>query len=278
MDSLIRRFSKLLVALPLSFAVLGQEPSIDDIDWQVGPSEGDIGGKASISVPQGYLFMDGANTKRFMELSQNLSDGNEYLFAPEDFRWFSVFQFNPVGYVKDDEELDSGALLSSVTAGNAEANAERKKLGWNTLSVSGWRFEPRYDTTTNLLEWAFLAQDDISKELIINYNTRFLGRTGIMEVVLVADPQTLDSAVAEFKSAASNFGFNQGERYAEFRDGDRIAEFGLAALVAGGVAAVATKKGFWAILASFAAATWKFLAVAVVGLFSWFVSLFKRKT
>ena len=35
-----------------------------------------------------------------------------------------------------------------------------------------------------------------------------------------------------------------GERYAEFRAGDRVAEYGLAALVLGGAAAVATKSGF----------------------------------
>ena len=38
---------------------------------------------------------------------------------------------------------------------------------------------------------------------------------------------------------------------------------------AGGAAAVATKKGFWAVIAGFFAAAWKFIAVAVVGYFAY---------
>jgi len=57
-----------------------------------------------------------------------------------------------------------------------------------------------------------------------------------------------------------------------------VAEFGLAALIAGGAAAVATKKGFWAVIAGFFAAAWKFIAVAVVGLLAWLRSLFKGKS
>jgi uncharacterized membrane-anchored protein len=62
-----------------------------------------------------------------------------------------------------------------------------------------------------------------------------------------------------------------GERYAEFKQSDRVAEFGLAALIAGGAAALATKKGFWAIIAGFLAAAWKFVAAAVIGVLAWFI-------
>jgi uncharacterized membrane-anchored protein len=129
-----------------------------------------------------------------------------------------------------------------------------------------------------LLEWAFLAKDDNTNSQIINYNTRLLGRSGVMEVVLVADPGELDASVTALKNAINGYSFVPGENYAEYRQGDRVAEFGLAALIAGGAAAVATKKGFWAVLAGFFAAAWKFVAAAVIGILAWLRSFFKKKS
>jgi len=69
-----------------------------------------------------------------------------------------------------------------------------------------------------------------------------------MQVVLVSSPETLDQSVGSLKKALGGYDFTRGEKYAEFRPGDHVAEFGLAALIAGGAAAVATKKGFWRFL------------------------------
>jgi uncharacterized membrane-anchored protein len=256
----------------------GTEPeSIYDLDWDIGPTEGLIGDKAKMHVPEGYAFLGREGTKRAMEMMENIPSGNEYLLAKDDLSWFAVFEFNPVGYVKDDDTLDSEALLDSITRGTEQGNVERKKRGWGAMTILGWRFEPRYDDRMNLLEWAFMANQDESNEKIVNYNTRLLARTGVMEVVLVADPEALDASVTEFKQIVNGYSFLPGEKYNEYRKGDRVAEFGLAALVAGGAAAVATKKGLWGVIAGFFAVAWKFIAAAAFGLVAWLGSLFKRK-
>lgn len=263
----------------LSFtSIQAQTNPLAELDWQVGPTKGFIGNKAKIHVPDGYVFLQSEDTKKLMELMENIPGENEYVFAPDDLNWFAVFTFSPVGYVKDNESLDAQSLLDTVTRGTEQGNIERQKRGWSTMSILGWRFQPRYDKQSKLLEWAFLAKENKSSSQIVNYNTRFLGRTGVMEVVLVADPDTLDSSVAAFKKAINGYSFTSGERYADYRKGDRVAEFGLAALIAGGAAAVATKKGIWAALAGSIAAAGKFLFAGVIGLFAWFVSLFRRKT
>ena len=263
----------------LSFAsVHAQSNPLAELDWQVGPTEGTIGNKAKIQVPDGYVFLGKNDTKKLMEMMENIPGENEYVFAPNDLSWFAVFEFSPVGYVKDNETLDAQSLLDTVTRGTEQGNVERRKRGWSTMTILGWRFQPRYDRRNNLLEWAFLAKEDRSNSQIVNYNTRLLGRTGVMEVVLVADPDVLDTSVSAFKQAIKGYSFVSGERYADYRKGDRVAEFGLAALIAGGAAAVATKKGFWAAIAGFLAAAWKFVVAAVIGLFAWVVSLFKRKS
>ncbi|MBR0883688.1 DUF2167 domain-containing protein (plasmid) [Bradyrhizobium sp. YCK136] len=46
-----------------------------------------------------------------------------------------------------------------------------------------------------------------------------------------------------FKASLANFTFNPGQRYFEFRAGDKVAEYGLAALIVGGAAAAAAKSG-----------------------------------
>jgi uncharacterized membrane-anchored protein len=99
---------------------------------------------------------------------------------------------------------------------------------------------------------------------VLNYTVRLLGRTGVESAILVSRPETLDDDIKSFKKALQGFEFNAGERYSEFKQGDRIAEFGLAALVAGGAAAVATKAGFWKVLGGALAAFWKVIAAFFV--------------
>lgn len=245
-----------------------QEPvdPIDNLNWQKGPTTVLVGSNAQMNLPSGYRFLDAGESKKFMELTQNLSSGDEYVLAPDDFSWWTVFTFSDVGYVKDDEKLDSVELLSSIKSGTEAGNEERKSRGWSTMTVTGWRYEPRYDKSTQLLEWAFSAVNDSDKVPIINYNTRLLGRKGVMEVVLVADPENLDFAVSNFKGAIKGFRFNAGETYAEYQEGDHVAEYGLAALVAGGAAAVATKKGLWPLLLAFFAKGWKLIILGFLGI------------
>ena len=98
-----------------------------------------------------------------------------------------------------------------------------------------------------------------------------------MEVVLVTSPENLSTAVKELNNSLSTFKFNPGEQYLEYKEGDRIAEFGLAALIAGGAAAVATKKGLWAMLVALLIGAKKFAVAIIIALFAGIASIFRRK-
>jgi len=246
------------------------------LNWQIGPTKARIGDQASLDIPNRYVFLGAEDTKKFMELNQNLPNGRQYIFAPDDLHWFAVFQFNPIGYVKDDETINAEALLNTMKENTEAGNIERKKRGWRTMSIEGWQYPPHYDNQSKRLEWAYLAKDNNDNKPIINYNTRLLGRTGVMEVILVAEPAILDPSVESLKTALNDYDFALGEKYAEFREGDHVAEYGLAALVAGGAAAVAAKKGFFTVILGFLAAAWKFVAIAVFGFLAWLKSLFSK--
>lgn len=242
------------------------DSAISDLPWQVGPAKGQIGDKATIEVPEGYAFLGAEGTGQLNEMLQNPPTGaDEYTLAPKDLSWFSFFSFDDVGYVKDDEKLDNADILASIKEGTEASNAERRKRGWETMRIEGWSFPPQYDKQLNLLEWAILAEAENSRQKVVNYNTRMLGRHGVMEVVLVADPEGLNTAIGQFKTLVPGYSFNGGEKYAEFQAGDHVAEYGLAALITGGAAAVASKKGFFAAIALFLAKAWKLVLIGIAG-------------
>jgi uncharacterized membrane-anchored protein len=200
-----------------------------------------MGGVATLKILEGQAFLDAPNSRRFLELTRNPPrDGRYTLSAPG---WFAIFFFENSGYVKDDETLDPDALLKSLQESDKPDNDERKRLGMPTIVTAGWSVPPHYDPVTKRLEWGVQLRSEDGHPLV-NYSIRLLGRRGVMHAILVSAPDRLNHDVAEFKSALGGYTFVEGERYAEFRKGDRIAEYGLAALVLGGAAAVATKSGF----------------------------------
>jgi len=250
--------------------------AIRELDWHIGPRTETIAAKATLKTAQGFAFLDEANSKKYLELTGNIPEMGNFILLSIDHNWWASFSFNPLGYVKDDEEIDADALLKQIKDSDEPANEERTRLGIAPLYTEGWYVLPHYDKATKRLEWGLKLRSE-GKEML-NYTIRILGRTGVMNATLVSSPETLDTDVRTFKESLPGFDFNAGERYAEFKEGDRVAELGLAALIAGGAAVVATKKGFLTAILGFLAATWKFVAVAVVGLFSWLRSLFKKKS
>lgn len=244
-----------------------QENPVAQLPWQTGPAVGKIGDRATIDIPKGYAFLDAAATSRLNELLENPPSGaDEYTFAPDTLAWIAFFRFNDIGYVKDDEKLDADDLIASIREGTEQGNEERRDRGWETLRIVGWSFEPQYDKQLNALEWAVLAETEGSKSQVVNYNTRLLGRKGVMEVTVVADPASLDPAIADFKKQMPGYDFVAGEKYTEFKAGDHVAEIGLAALVTGGAAAIASKKGWLAAIGVALAKFWKLLILGVVGI------------
>ena len=238
--------------------------------WQRGPADGRIGTVATLKIEDGKAFLDGPNTRRFLELNGNPPRDNRHTLVAMESGWFAVFYFEDAGYVKDDEKLDADALLASMKESDGPANEERKRLGMSAIHTVGWHVPPHYDATSKRLEWGvrLRGEGDVP---IVNYTIRLLGRRGVMHATLVSDPERLDRDIAEFKATLGGYDFASGERYAEFRAGDRVAEYGLAALVLGGAAAVATKSGF-------GKAIGKFVIVGIAAFGSAVVALYRRLT
>lgn len=252
-----------------------EENPLSKLDWHIGPKKENIANVATLNTVKDEGFLDSTNADKFLEFTGNLTNGSTNILVAPDDSWWATFNFDASGYVKDDEKIDADALLKQLKDSDAPSNQERTRLGLPKLYTVGWAVPPHYDNQTKRLEWALKVRSEDNSETI-NYTTRILGRTGVTSVTLVSDEEHLTHNIDEFKESLKGFDYNFGEKYAEYREGDKVAGYGLAALIAGGAAVVATKKGFWAVIAAFFAAAWKFIAVGVVALGGWIGSIFKR--
>ncbi len=249
------------------------------LDWVRGPRAVAIGGNSTLALPDGYVYLDAANTTKFEELNENFSSGKEVLVAPRDLHWEAYLFFEEEGYVKDDEKIDANAILKSLTESTEAANEERKRRGWPDLHVVGWSAPPAYNGATKRLEWATLLRSPHGEST--NFFTKVLGRRGFTTVILVARPEGTQAAIGDLDHVLTDYHFNPGNTYADWRPGDKMAEYGLTGLIVGGGVAAAVKtglfKGLWKFLLAGAAALWKFLVAGAVAVVAGIRALFRRK-
>ena len=251
----------------VSLPAFGADPP--KVQWTSGPGVVSLGDQAELSLKAGQAFANAKDTQTLMEAMGNTISGHEVgLVRPlaEHEDWLLVFEHHNVGFVKDDEKnsIDKNALFKSISEGTEEGNKRRKELGISALHVTGWFEEPHYDATTHNLVWALRAKDDGGGE-VVNYNMRILGRTGYMSVVLIDEPAKLPTSKPIADRIMNGFSYKSGNKYAEFRSGDRLAEYGLTALIAGGAGAAAAKLGLFAALWKILAKGGKAIVVLVVG-------------
>jgi uncharacterized membrane-anchored protein len=100
----------------------------------------------------------------------------------------------------------------------------------------------------------------------VNYNVRVIGRDGVMSVTFVDDPRNLAAARPAVDEVIAAFTYKRGKKYAEWVPGDKVAEYGLTALVAAGAGAAAAKLGFFGVLAKLFGKAGKLVIVLLVAL------------
>jgi uncharacterized membrane-anchored protein len=237
--------------------------------------QGKVGNVASIEATKQVRVLGGDSVARFIQLTGNLPDPGATIVAPRDLSWFSIYEYSNVGYVKDSDTLDADALMKSLEENQETANAERQKQGLDQFTIVGWVVKPHYDPATHNLEWGVDARASDGTDWI-NYTTRHLGRGGYVSSVLVSSPESFQKDLAEFRVSDSKLAFNPGSTYAEFRNGDKVAGYGLAALIVGGAGAAVVKSGAAKGLLAGLLAFWKIIAAGVVAAFAATAKFFRR--
>lgn len=258
-----------LLVARISSAQQGRGEVPERIQWTVGPAEADLGGVARLQVPTGYRFTGVPGSKLWMELTNNPYEGELGVLIPpfnehagELPAWYIVFSYEAIGHVKDDEKDELGgeaaaAMLQVIREATERGNQERRSRGWPGLTVLGWHQTPHYDPATRNLTWAMRASDGAGTT--VNYDSRVLGRRGVMTVKMVLGEEQVAAAVPAYRMVVGGLTFKAGETHAEFRSGDKVAQYGLVGLVTGGSAVAAVK--WWKPLVKFGAVLVAVLAV-----------------
>jgi uncharacterized membrane-anchored protein len=198
-------------------------------------------------------------------------------FDPLGDSWAVILTYDEDGYVKDHDAatLNYAELLKTMQAGTREANAQRVEQGYAPIELVGWATPPRYDAAAHKLYWAKELKFGQSSEHTLNYNFRLLGRRGVLVLNAVASMAQLPQIEAAAPTLLAAVDFQEGHRYADFNAAtDEVASYGLAALVAGGVAAkTGLLKGIWLALL----AGKKFVIVALIAIGVWIKKLLSAR-
>lgn len=248
--------------------------SMDRLAWIQGPTNVNLLGRATLKIPKGFRFLEAKGAQEFLKKTGNRPSGQEtgLLMHTQD-EWWVILEFEETGYVKDDEkkELDADKLIASYRQGSESMNEARQERGTPPIRIVGWHVAPNYNDITKNLEWSVEAES--GGEKFVNYNVRLLGRKGVTKVTLIEDRSHVDATLPQFREILRSHQYGDGESYAEYRQGDRIAQYGLGALVLGGAAAAAAKFGLFAPLILFFKKAWKLVAAGVVGAVMWIKNL-----
>ncbi len=227
----------------------------------VGPASIDLGeAAAKLELPAGYLFIDKEEAKKALEEQGSSGDGIVGAIVPsknkDDSSFVVICRFDDCGYVNDDDaaKLNSDDILNSYKEGTKEQNEERKERGIPPIFVGGWAEKPHYEKSKHHVVWAIQSKDadeQASAVTGVNYNTRVLGRLGVLSMNLVTDPDKLDLNKPKMATLLQKTTFKSGFNYSDYKPGkDKSAGYGIAGLILGGGAMAAAAKlgllgGLW---------------------------------
>jgi uncharacterized membrane-anchored protein len=240
---------------------------------------------ATLDLPPNFRYLSPEDTNKVLVDGWGNPPGATTLgmIVPADVNplsqagWGVIVTYDKDGHVKDNDadSINYADLLKDMKEGIADNNAARKEQGYAAMTLVGWAEPPSYDKAQHKLYWAKELHTEGGNENALNYNIRVLGREGVLVLNAVAGMTQIGQVKNEMKNVTAFTDFTPGNRYTDFdASTDKVAEYGLAALVAGGVAA---KLGFFGKIFALLLAFKKFILIALAAGSSWLFKLFGRK-
>ncbi len=272
-------------AKPLPPELVKLRETIASLKFQKGGTIILHNGLAKITLPDDFAFLNPDDAEKMLTQVWGNPPGPSPLgmIVPADFNpfspnaWAVVISFNEDGYVKDDDasSIDYDKLLAGMKEGVAVESKKRVDAGYTGMELIGWAEAPHYDSSSHKLYWAReLKFSDAPNDHTLNYNIRMLGRRGVLVLNAVSDMRQLDNIKAATPKILAMVDFQEGHRYTDYNSStDTVAAYGIAALVAGGLAA---KAGLFKGLLVALLALKKFIIVIFAALAA-FIRKFWRK-
>ena len=241
--------------------------------------------KAHLQLGEGFRYLPKADARKVLEQLWGNPPDNDILgmIVPtdtpllSDSSWATVVTYVDDGHVSDEDaaKINYAKMLSDMKEQTQSQNEERKKAGYDAIELVGWAAPPRYDAQGKKLYWARELAIAGNSSHTLNYDIRVLGRTGYLSLNAIAAMSDLPKVESGMQHLLPMADFDSGQRYADFKPGtDKLAAYGIAALVAGGIAA---KAGLFAKLGVILLAAKKFIVLAVVAIGAAIKKLFGGK-
>lgn len=249
-----------------------------------GPVTIQIRDQANLALPEGYGFVPKAEGAKVMEIMGNSTDerfeGLIYPLSDDSSGWFITVDFESSGYIKDEDakEWDADELLETLKEGTEYGNKYREEIGVEPIKVTRWVETPTYDSNLRHLVWSAELRKKHGEDPDpgVNYNTYVLGREGYISLCLVTALSNVEAEKPAARELLAAVRFNDGKRYEDFNpDTDKVAAYGLAALV-GGLAA--KKLGLLGAIGVLVAKFGKLIVVAVAALGAGVVKWFRARS
>jgi uncharacterized membrane-anchored protein len=271
--------------LALTGPAFAQEPQTDGPELAYRTGDVELPNKiATLHLGTRFRYLDPAETEKLLvgwgnppgsETQGAIVPASVEPFTDEG--WAVILTYEDDGHVDDSEaaEIDYADLLKDMKAGTEAENEARRDAGYEPVHLVGWAEAPRYDAGAKKLYWAQELDFEGNELHTLNYEVRVLGREGVLSMNAVATMPQLRRIREEMKPLIQVAEFNAGHRYADFDPKtDRLAEYGLGALIAG---TVAGKLGLFAKIGAFLLAFKKVIIMGVVGLGGLLLRVFTRK-
>ncbi len=208
------------------------------------------GADARFRLGPEFRYLEAADARKVLEqLWGNPPDDSVLgMVVPEgrgvlaDDGWAVVVTYSDEGHVSDEDaaKIDYDELLADMQEGTKEENEARKEAGYQGIELIGWAEPPHYDAAAKKLYWAKELAFEGSDGRTLNYDIRVLGRHGYLSLNAVSGMGQLKDVQAGMQKLLPQVEFDQGARYADFDPKtDKLAAYGIAALIGGGLAAKA---------------------------------------
>ena len=238
---------------------------------------------ATLHLGEKYHYLAPAETNQLLQMWGNPPDEQtQGAILPADVNpfseggWAVFLTYTDDGHIDDSDanEIDYDDLLKEMKEGVEDSNDARKEAGYPAMHLVKWAEPPRYDAAGKRLYWAKEISSDGDFHSL-NYDVRVLGREGVLSMEAVAPMDMLEQVRTDMRPLLDVAEFNEGYRYAEFNaKTDRMAEYGLGALIAGGVA---TKLGLFGKLFAMLIAFKKIIIVGLIAIGGYIAKMFGKK-
>jgi len=191
--------------------------------------------------------------------------------------WAVEITYEEEGHIKDDDAKDIkyDELLKQMQQQVTEANPERERQGSKAIELIGWAEQPYYDASTHKLYWAKKFRDIGDTTVFLNYNIRVLGRKGVLVLNAIGGIDQLAEIKEQTPTILAATNFTSGNTYTEFNSSiDKVAAYGIAGLIAGGILA---KTGLFAKLGILLLKFIKPLLVGLSAFGAWVMRFFRGR-